>query len=167
MCDEAIDISTCRIFETGSEWGFYSQRGSRRGRSSTGRHIRTHGMQPFQRRLCSHWVLKNIQNHETSQGLHGLWGSSISRSTCSSWTILMDFGNSFTYFNHFIKPINQATCHAKFLQQFMTQGAALLCGNNIPGINFATPILHGKEFQMSQVNAIVVVEERQNRQTKE
>ncbi|KAL5520902.1 hypothetical protein ACEPAF_2905 [Sanghuangporus sanghuang] len=65
-----------------------------------------------------------------------------------------DFGDTYTYFNHFIKPFTQGTCIPEFLAQYMTRGAAVICANCIPGIDFVLPTLQGPKLHTKKISVV-------------
>ncbi|KAL5520910.1 hypothetical protein ACEPAF_2913 [Sanghuangporus sanghuang] len=65
-----------------------------------------------------------------------------------------DFGDTYTYFNHFIKPFTQGTCIPEFLAQYMTRGAAVLCANCMPGVNFVLPTLKGSKLHTKKISVV-------------
>ena len=71
-----------------------------------------------------------------------------------------DFEDAYVYFNHFVRPFNRSTCTLRYLLQYMTRGAAILCSANMPGIDAAIGILFksakGIRFQEDQMSVILL-----------
>ena len=56
-----------------------------------------------------------------------------------------DFKDAYIYFNHFIRPFDQSTFTLRFLMQYMTRGAGVLCSTNMPGIDAAFGVVFESE----------------------
>ena len=81
--------------------------------------------------------------------------SHYSKGHSSSTVLEKAFGDSFIYFNHFIKVYDFKMINRKYLWRLICRGAAVVCASNQMGVDILVPVLTGTILQPEFVSAIL------------
>jgi hypothetical protein len=87
--------------------------------------------------------------------VRGCKPSHYSKGHSSSTVLEKAFGDSFIYFNHFIKVYDFKMINRKYLWRLICHGAAIVCASNQMGIDILVPVLTGTILQPEFVSAIL------------